>query len=91
MPNHYQIEIPYNLTPDEVAMEPDQDTPGPVQQYMKVLEDLSDEGFDLTKHPDMAADKVCERICRSAVILYKKFPERSFADCLRTAMVWEFG
>jgi hypothetical protein len=85
MLHHYQIEVPYDLTPDEVTMEP-----GSSGDLIHVLRALLDRAEDPMFTMDRR-DHDTERICRAAVILYKKFPERSFSECLDTAMVMEFG
>lgn len=76
----YHVKVPYHLTPIELHIEPGAEgsSNGNFGVLMQVLTDHYGE------------DEV-RRIITATAILLEKFPHRTLAECLDTAMVWERG
>lgn len=75
-----EIPLPYNLTWDEVQIEP--------TAYGSSMDSEMSWLDNMVSWDDEAE---IERIFRSVVILHHKFPNRTLSECLSTAITWERG
>ena len=76
-----EVTAPYDLTEQEIRLEP----PGAFESMLSSrahLQWLMDTGD---------SDEELERVFRSTTVLKARFPEASFKECLKTAIIWERG
>lgn len=74
------IPIPYNLTEENIILEPGSE---------KFTSD-SEMGW-ISEEFSWADEEGLERLFRSTVLLKAKYPTASLGACLHTAIVWEVG
>lgn len=84
----FPVELPFDVTADRLELDPSSKKYGDRRVKEAVFELFS----HMQKSPWLAEeeDDIIERVFRSAVVLYQA-KAGTFAQCLDTGMIWEFG